>query len=102
MTEQSTATTNGPAPTAVYLYAGDQIIENVTTGYLYFQDSLGNTSHVTDAAGNLKESYTYSAFGIPTFYNAAGAITTMPPASVSQSKASVTCSKVSFGRRRPA
>jgi hypothetical protein len=25
---------------AVYLYAGDQIIENVTTGYLYFQDSL--------------------------------------------------------------
>jgi RHS repeat-associated protein len=53
-------------PIAVYLYAGDQIVENVTTGNLYFQDSLGNTSHVTDAAGNLLESYTYSAFGIPT------------------------------------
>jgi RHS repeat-associated protein len=70
MMEQGTATTNGPAPTAVYLYAGDQIIENVTTGNLYFQDSLGNTSHVTDAVGNLLERYTYSAFGIPTFFSA--------------------------------
>jgi len=67
MVDADTATTNAPAPVAVYLYAGDQIIENVTTGNLYFQDSLGNTSHVTDAAGNLLESYTYSAFGIPTF-----------------------------------
>src|ERR1043165_7280851 len=64
--ESSTAVMSDP-PIAVYLYAGDQIIENVTTGYLYFQDSLGNTSHVTDAEGNLLESYTYSAFGIPTF-----------------------------------
>jgi RHS repeat-associated protein len=46
----------------------------VTKGYFYYQDSLGNTSHVTDAVGNLLERYTYSAFGIPTFYNAAGAI----------------------------
>lgn len=68
--ESNTATMSGPAPTAVYLYAGDQIVENVTTGYLYFQDSLGKTSHVTDAAGNLLESYTYDAFGTPTFYNA--------------------------------
>jgi len=60
---------NGPAPIGVYLYAGDQIIENVTTGYLYFQDSLGNTSHVTDAAGNLLERYTYSAFGQPSFFD---------------------------------
>ena len=41
----------------------------MTTGNLYFQDSLGNTSHVTDAAGNLLERYTYDAFGTPTFYN---------------------------------
>lgn len=34
--------------------------------------SLGNTSHVTDAVGNLLERYTYSAFGTPYFYNAAG------------------------------
>jgi RHS repeat-associated protein len=73
MEEQNTAT-NGPAPMNVYLYAGDQIVENVTTGRFYYQDSLGNTSHVTDAAGNLLERYTYSAFGIPTFYNANGAV----------------------------
>jgi RHS repeat-associated protein len=68
--DATNSTTNAPAPVAVYLYAGDQIIENVTTSNLYFQDSLGNTSHVTDAAGNLLESYTYDAFGTPTFYNA--------------------------------
>jgi RHS repeat-associated protein len=67
---ETTNTASSNPPIAVYLYAGDQIIENVTTGYLYFEDSLGNTSHVTDAAGNLLESYTYDAFGTPTFYNA--------------------------------
>jgi len=40
-------------PIAVYPYAGDQIIENVTTGFFYYQDSLGNTSRVTDEVGNL-------------------------------------------------
>jgi RHS repeat-associated protein len=68
MEEQNTAT-NGPAPMNVYLYAGDQIIENVTMGYFYYQDSLGNTSHVTDAVGNLLERYTYDAFGKPSFFN---------------------------------
>ena len=58
------------APINVYLYAGEQITENVTMGYFYYQDSLGNTSHVTDAAGNLLEHYTYSAFGIPTILSA--------------------------------
>lgn len=61
-------------PIAVYLYAGNQIIENVTTGYFYYPDSLGNTSHVTDSAGHLLERYTYDAFGKPTFYNAAGTL----------------------------
>ena len=60
-------TASSTTPIAVYLYAGDEIIENVTSGYFYYQDSLGNTSHVTDAAGNLLERYTYSAFGTPTF-----------------------------------
>jgi RHS repeat-associated protein len=68
MDEQNTAT-NGPAPMNVYLYAGDQIVENVTTGRFYYQDSLGNTSHVTDAAGNLLERYTYNAFGTPSFFS---------------------------------
>jgi RHS repeat-associated protein len=37
---------------------------------LIYQDSLGNTSHVTDAVGNLLERYTYSAFGTPTILSA--------------------------------
>ena len=76
--ETSTASTNGPAPMAVYLYAGDQIVKNVTMDYYYYQDSLGNTSHITDAAGNLLERYTYDAFGKPTFYNAAPSGTPIP------------------------
>jgi RHS repeat-associated protein len=72
MSTTTTNTASSTTPIAVYLYAGDMIIENVTAGYFYFQDSLGNTSHVTDAAGNLLERYTYSAFGMPYFYNAVG------------------------------
>ena len=63
---------SGSPPIAVYLYAGDQIIENVTTKQFYFQDSLGNTSHVTDEHGTVLERYTYSAFGTPYFFDAAG------------------------------
>jgi RHS repeat-associated protein len=69
----TTSTSSSTTPINVYLYAGDQIIENVTMGYFYYQDSLGNTSHVTDSVGNPLERYTYSAFGTPAFYNAAGA-----------------------------
>ena len=31
----------------------------------FFQDNAGNTSHLTDEAGNLLEFYTYSGFGQP-------------------------------------
>jgi hypothetical protein len=96
--EQNTATMNGPAPIAVYLYAGDQIIENVTMGYFYYQDSLGNTSHVTDAVGNLLERYTYSAFGTPSFFDS----TSQPlNPSTPQPITSAICSRASSGHRRP-
>ena len=57
-----------------YLYGAGEILENVTTtaGRFYYQDGSGSTSHLSDAAGNLLESYTYSGFGQPVFYNAAG------------------------------
>jgi RHS repeat-associated protein len=74
MSVATTDSASSTAPIAVYLYAGDQIIEEVIKGFFYYQDSLGNTSHVTDAAGNIKERYTYSAFGRPSFYNAAGTL----------------------------
>jgi RHS repeat-associated protein len=41
---------------------------------LYFQDGLGSTSHVSDAAGNLTEYYRYTSFGIPNVYSPTGAL----------------------------
>ena len=100
-TTTAPTTTSSTTPLNVYLYAGDQIIENVTMGHFYYQDSLGNTSHVSDAVGNLLERYTYSAFGTPTFYNAAGAII-YDAAGISQSALGArTYSKASSGPRKP-
>jgi RHS repeat-associated protein len=57
-----------------YVYGAGEIVEKITgtTPYFYYQDGSGNTSHLSDAAGNLLEKYTYSGFGQPTFYNAVG------------------------------
>jgi RHS repeat-associated protein len=38
----------------------------------FHHNSLGSVVAVTDAAGTVKESYRYSAFGQPTFFNASG------------------------------
>ena len=73
MSMASINTPSSNTPIAVYLYAGDQIIEDVTRGYFYYQDNRGNTSHVTDATGHLLERYTYSAFGTPSFFTPSGA-----------------------------
>jgi RHS repeat-associated protein len=55
-----------------YLYGAGEIVENVTTKLFFFQDNAGNTSHLSDEAGNLKEFYTYSGFGEPKFYSPTG------------------------------
>jgi len=46
------------------------MVEHITgaTANFYYQDGLGNTSHVSDASGNLLEFYKYTAFGLPTVY----------------------------------
>lgn len=62
----------GNALQNAYLYGTGEIVENVTTQKFYFQEASGSTSHLSDAAGNLLEKYTYSGFGQPNFYNAAG------------------------------
>ncbi|MEN3368002.1 MAG: hypothetical protein V7609_145 [Verrucomicrobiota bacterium] len=56
-----------------YLYGAGEIVENLTTQRFYYQDVTGSTSHLSDDRGNLLERYTYSGFGQPSFYNAAGA-----------------------------
>jgi RHS repeat-associated protein len=68
-------TPGASTPTNSYVYGSkSEILERINSGsnVLYFQDALGNTSHVSDASGNLLESYTYSRTGQPTFYNASG------------------------------
>src|SRR6202043_4291672 len=65
----------GTSPTSVYVYgARGEIVERKNSGstILYFQDALGNTSHISDSGGHLLESYTYSRTGTPTFYNSSG------------------------------
>jgi RHS repeat-associated protein len=59
-----------------YVYGAGEIIERITgaTSYFYYQDGVGNTSHVSDATGNLLESYKYSTFGQVTVYDSGGAI----------------------------
>ncbi|MFZ1219326.1 MAG: RHS repeat-associated core domain-containing protein [Chthoniobacterales bacterium] len=59
-----------------YVYGAGEIVERITgtTQTLYFQDGLGSTSHVSDAAGNLTEYYRYTSFGIPNVYGPAGAL----------------------------
>jgi len=43
-------------------------------GYFYYQDSLGNTSHVTDSVGNLPERYTYDALIVLAFICCSGLV----------------------------
>ncbi|MEY2506450.1 MAG: hypothetical protein QOH01_779 [Verrucomicrobiota bacterium] len=55
-----------------YLYGREGILENLTTERFYYQDATGNTSHLSDRYGNLLESYRYTAFGQPSFYDGSG------------------------------
>lgn len=52
---------------------GDTITAEQVDLY-YHHNSLGSVVAVTDAAGTVKESYRYSAFGTPSIYNAAGSV----------------------------
>lgn len=59
-----------------YLYGAGEIVERITgtTPTFYFQDGLGSTSHVSDATGNLLESYKYNTFGLQVVYAPDGTI----------------------------
>jgi RHS repeat-associated protein len=64
----SMATTNTPSstPIAVYLWAGNQIVRNVTTGNFYFHDGRGNVSHLVNSSNTVVQHYTYFVSGQPT------------------------------------
>lgn len=64
----------GNALLNTYLYGGGEIIKRMTptNAYFYFQDALGSTTHVSNLAGNLLESYKYDTFGRHKVYGPAG------------------------------
>jgi len=59
-----------------YVYGAGEILERITgtTAYFYYQDGLGSTSHVSDSAGNLLESYQYGTFGQFSVYDPDGGL----------------------------
>jgi len=59
-----------------YIYGAGEIVERIagSTAHFYYQDGLGSTSHVSDAAGGLLESYKYGTFGQTSVYDPAGSL----------------------------
>jgi RHS repeat-associated protein len=61
----------------VYGKGIDEILmrADIVSGFTYYyqQDHEGSITHLTSAAGAFLEKYRYDAFGLPTYYNAAGA-----------------------------
>lgn len=66
----------GNALLNTYVYGAGEIIERINgaTSYFYYQDGLGSTSHLSDAAGNLLESYRYGTFGQLSVYAPDGSV----------------------------
>lgn len=67
----------GNALNSSYIYGAGEIVERISNGawYIYFQDGLGSTSHVSDLSRNLLESYKYtSTFGSVSVYSPTGVI----------------------------
>jgi RHS repeat-associated protein len=44
------------------------LVKTLQTNIYYYQDSLGSTSHIASAAGQLLEYYKYNLYGKPTFW----------------------------------
>jgi RHS repeat-associated protein len=62
------------APAAVYVWAGGEIVANVTMGHYYFHDGRGNISHLTNGSNVLTERYTYDLNGTVSYFDANGPI----------------------------
>ena len=48
------------------------LVKTVVSNIYYYQDSLGSTSHIANASGQLLESYRYDLYGKPLYFDAAG------------------------------
>ena len=60
----------------VYGKGIDEVLERTSgTQTIYYQsDHQGSITHLTNASGAVIERYRYDAYGVPTFYNATGAV----------------------------
>jgi RHS repeat-associated protein len=56
---------------AAYLQGAHGVIRALVDGsyYYYYQDTLGSTTHLANAAGQLVESYRYDLYGTPSYFN---------------------------------
>ena len=70
--EQNAA--NATAATFVWGNGIDELLQMTRNGLqrYYHEDDLGSIAKVTDATGNLLESYSYGDYGQPSFFDAAG------------------------------
>jgi hypothetical protein len=65
----TTNTASSATPIAVYLWAGGEIVANVSMGYYYFQDARGNVTHLTNSSNVLIERYTYDLNGTVSYFD---------------------------------
>jgi RHS repeat-associated protein len=63
---------------AEYLQGAHGVIRSLVNNryYYYYQDSLGSTTHVAGADGQLMESYRYDLYGTPSYYDESGNLIT--------------------------
>src|ERR1700682_195806 len=62
----------GGAPIETYLQGYHGLVKTFVNVVYYYQDSLGSTSHIANANGQLLESYRYDLYGKPQYFDAAG------------------------------
>jgi RHS repeat-associated protein len=65
--------TTGNIVSAKYLQGAHGPVKSLLNNvFYYYQDSLGSTSHIAGANGQLIEYYKYDLYGKPTYWNASG------------------------------
>ena len=64
--------TEGGAALETYLQGYHGLVRTFVNVVYYYQDSLGSTSHIANASGQLLESYRYDLYGAPQYFAADG------------------------------
>jgi RHS repeat-associated protein len=62
----------GTTRAAAYLQGAHGVIKSLMNNVYYYQDSLGSTTHIANATGQLLESFRYDLYGTPNIASAYG------------------------------